>query len=166
MGAMTKEALLQYKDKLEQGILEYMRMPPSDRSASGVRGMLECWTMVDAAEQSMCGGSASEMTKADAEAWVSHMANEDGSTGQHWLIEQTSAVAESMGITWEHLTPWCWWAAMNMMYSDYCEVAMRYGIATPEFFADMAKAFLFDKDGPGPREKLAAYYHGIVKAGE
>lgn len=166
MGAMTKEALRQYKEKLEQGILEYMRMPPGERSASGVRGMLECWSMVDAAEQSMCGGSASEMTKADAEAWVSHMANEDGSTGQHWLIEQTSAVAESMGITWEHLTPWCWWAAMNMMYSDYCEVAMRYGIATPEFFADMAKAFLFDKDGPGPREKLAAYYHGIVKAGE
>ena len=83
MGAMTKEALHQYKEKLEQGILEYMRMPPGERSASGVRGMLECWTMVDAAEQSMCDGSASEMTKADAEAWVSHMANEDGSTGQH-----------------------------------------------------------------------------------
>lgn len=27
----------------------------------------------------------------------------------------------------------------------------------------MAKAFLFDKDGPGPEEKLSAYYHGIVR---
>ena len=35
-----------------------------------------------------------------------------------------------------------------------------------EFFAELAQAFLFDKDGPGPKEKLAAYYHGIVKAGE
>ena len=42
MGVMTKESLLQYKNKLERGIAEYMRMPPGDRSASGVRGMLEC----------------------------------------------------------------------------------------------------------------------------
>ena len=166
MGAMTKEALHQYKEKLEQGILEYMRMPPGERSASGVRGMLECWSMVDAAEQSMCGGSASEMTKADAEAWVSHMANEDGTTGPHWPMEQTTALAESMGLSWEKISPWCWWVAMNMMYSDYGSVAIHYGVSTAEFFAELAQAFLFDKDGPDPREKLAAYYHGIVKAGE
>lgn len=165
MGAMTKEALHQYKEKLEQGILEYMRMPIGERSSSGVRGMLECWSMIDVAEQSMCSGSG-EMTKADAEAWVRHMANEDGTSGPHWDINQTSAVAESMGITWDHFTTWCWWAAMNMMYSDYCEVAMRYGVSTPDFFAELAKAFLFDKDGPGPKEKLAAYYNGIVKAGK
>lgn len=164
MGVLTKEALAQYKDKLEQGILEYMRMPPGDRSASGVRGMLECWSMVDAAQQSI--GGSGDMTKADAEAWVSHMASEDGTTGAHWPMEQTSAVAESMGISWDRLTPWCWWAAMNMMYSDYIGVAMRYGVSTAEFFAELAQAFLFDKDGPGPKEKLSAYYFGIVKAGE
>lgn len=165
MGAMTKEALHQYKEKLEQGILEYMRMPPGERSASGVRGMLECWSMVDAAEQSMCGGSESEMmTKAEAEAWVSQMENADGSTGQHWPMEQTSAVAESLGVSWEDVPPWCWWAAMNMVYSDYGDVAVRYGVSTAEFFADMAKAFLFDKDGPGPKEKLSAYYHGMARA--
>ena len=27
-------------------------------------------------------------------------------------------------------------------------------------------AVLFDKDGPGPKEKLSAYYFGIVKAGK
>ena len=27
----------------------------------------------------------------------------------------------------------------------------------------MAKAFLFDKDGPGPEEKLSVYYHGIAE---
>lgn len=37
---------------------------------------------------------------------------------------------------------------------------------TAEFFAELAQAFLFDKDGPGPKEKLSAYYHGIVKPGE
>ncbi len=165
MGAMTKEALLQYKDKLEQGILEYMRMPPGDRSASGVRGMLECWTMVDAAAKSI-GGSHGNFDRADAEAWADHMENEDGTTGPHWPMEQTTALAESMGLSWDHITPWCWWIAMNMMYSDYGSVAIHYGVSTAEFFAELAQAFLFDKDGPGPKAKLAAYYHGIVKAGE
>lgn len=165
MGAMTYEALAAYKDKLEAGIAEYMRMPAGDRSAAGIRGMLECWSMVDAAQHTMCGGS-SEMTKSDAEAWVAHMANEDGSTGAHWTMEQTNAVAESMGISWDRVKPWAWWATINMMYSDYGEVAMHYGVSTPEFFAELAQAFLFDKDGPGPEAKLAAYYHGIVKAGK
>lgn len=166
MGAITKESLRQYKEKLEQGILEYMKMPTGERSTSGVRGMLECWSMVDAAERSLCGGSAEKLTKADAESWVAGMVNADGSTGEHWPIDQTTAAAESIGLTWDALTPWCWWAAMNMIYSDYGEIAMRYGVSTPEFFADMAKAFLFDKDGPGPKAKLALYYHDIAKSRE
>ena len=44
--------------------------------------------------------------------------------------------------------------------------AIHYGVSTAEFFAELAQAFLFDKDGPGPKEKLAAYYHGIVNAGK
>lgn len=38
-----------------------------------------------------------------------------------------------------------------------------YGVNNAEFFADMARAFLFDKDAEGPGEKLAAYYHSVVK---
>lgn len=165
MGVMTKESLLQYKDKLEQGIAEYMRMPPGDRSASGVRGMLECWTMVDTVAKSLCG-SRGEFTREDAETWAAHMVNEDGTTGPHWPMEQTTALAESMGLSWDKISPWCWWVTMNMMYSDYGSVAIHYGVSTAEFFAELAQAFLFDKDGPDPKEKLAAYYHGIVKAGE
>lgn len=163
MGAMTKEALLQYKDKLEQGILEYMRMPPSDRSASGVRGMLECWTMVDAAAKSI-GSSHGDFDRADAETWAAHMVNEDGTTGPHWGVDQTTAIAESMGMTWEKVSRPCWWITMNMMYSDYSSVAEKYGVSIAEFYADMARAFLMDKDGPGAKKKLGAYYHGIVEA--
>lgn len=35
---------------------------------------------------------------------------------------------------------------MNMMYSDYCQVAKRQSVDTPGFYADMAKAFLEDTD--------------------
>lgn len=36
-------------------------------------------------------------------------------------------------------------------------------VATPEFFAELARAFLLDEDGPGPKPKMSAYYCGIVK---
>nr|DAP96415.1 MAG TPA: hypothetical protein [Caudoviricetes sp.] len=163
MGVMTREALSQYKEKLEKGILEYMGMPAGERFVSGIRGMLECWSMVDAAERSMCSGNPSDFNQSDAEAWVAHMVNEDGSTGGHWTMEQTSAVAESLGISWDKITPWCWWVTMNMMYSDYSGVAEKYGVSIAEFYADMACAFLMDKDAPGAKEKLGAYYHGIAE---
>ena len=51
---------------------------------------------------------------------------------------------------------------MNMMFSDYYNTAMKFGVATPEFFGELAKEFLFDKDGPDPKEKLSAYYYSIV----
>jgi hypothetical protein len=50
-----------------------------------------------------------------------------------------------------------------MMYSDYYGVASHFGVATPEFFAELARAFLLDEDGPGPKPKMSAYYCGIVK---
>lgn len=165
MGYLTKEIIAAYKDKLERGIAEYMGMPAGERSAAGVRGMLECWSVVDAAEQALCGGSG-DFTRADAEAWCAKMVNKDGTTGPHWTMDQTTAVAESVGVVFDQLAPWCWWAAMCMMYSDYCGVASRYGVGTAEFYADMAKAFLFDRDAGGPRAKMAAYYHGIAEHGK
>ena len=52
---------------------------------------------------------------------------------------------------------------MNMMYSDYYDVAQKFGVNVTEFYAELARAFLMDKDGPGPEEKLCAYYRCIVK---
>ena len=37
------------------------------------------------------------------------------------------------------------------------------GVNNAEFFADMARAFLCDRDEEVPGEKLAAYYHSVVK---
>ena len=100
-----------------------------------------------------------EFTREDAEKWVSHMENEDGTTGAHWTMEQTDAVANITGV---HVKSCVWWAAMNMMYSDYYGVAAKYGLDRPEFYADLAKAFLMDKDAGGAEAKMAGYYHGIV----
>lgn len=155
------EQIKAYIPKLEHSIKEYMRNPATPNAAQGIMAMVECLNMLKGAEKAICTGRPLE--QADAEAWVAHMVNEDGSTGGHWTMEQTSAVAESLGISWDKITPWCWWVTMCMMYSDYSGVAEKYGVSIAEFYADMACAFLMDKDAPGAKEKLAAYYHGIVE---
>lgn len=83
------------------------------------------------------------LSKADAESWVSRMKNSDGTVGAHWTFEQTQDVAKQRNITCD---PNDFWAVMNMMYSDYCQVAKRQSVDTPGFYADMAKAFLEDTD--------------------
>lgn len=104
-----------------------------------------------------------EFTEDDAKAWTARMKNADGSTGPHWTMEQTTAVAESMGIQALVVPRWAWGVTMNMMYSDYYPVAVEFGLNRPEFYAALAKAFLLDKDGPGPEQKLMAYYEHIAK---
>lgn len=103
---------------------------------------------------------AADFTEADARRWTEHMENDDGSKGPNWTLEQATAVANSIGV---HVDPWIWFAALNMEYSDGFDVAQKYGLDRPEYYADLAKAFLFDKDGGGPEAKIAGYYHGIVE---
>ena len=91
----------------------------------------------------------------------SQITNADA-TGPHWTMEQTSAVAESQGIQETDIPRWAWGVALNMMYSDYLPVAEEYGLNRPDFYAALAKAFLLDKDGPGPAEKLCAYFTHVV----
>ena len=100
-----------------------------------------------------------EFTEDDAKEWTARMENTDGTTGPHWPMEQTTAVMVSKGY---HYDPAVWYAAMNMVYSDYFSVAKKHGVNTVEFYADMAEAFLDDKDAGSPEEKISAYYHYIA----
>ena len=104
-----------------------------------------------------------KFTEDDAKEWTARMENTDGSTGPHWTMEQTTAIADSMGIPEHEIPHWAWGVTMNMMYSDYYHVAVEFGLNRPEFYAALAKAFLLDKDGPGPERKLMEYYEHIVK---
>ena len=134
-----------------------MAEPVSSRSVGS------CTMLMDAlckADKITMESEASTFTEDDARRWAKHMENDDGSMGAHWTLEQTTAVANSIGV---HIDPWVWFAALNMEYSDNFEVAQKYGLDRPEYYADLAKAFLFDKDGGGPEAKIAGYYHGIVE---
>lgn len=115
---------------------------------------------MDGGEHYSEAGEKMGFTEADARRWTERMENDDGSKGPHWTLEQATAVANSIGV---HVDPWIWFAALNMEYSDGFDVAQKYGLDRPEYYADLAKAFLFDKDGGGPETKIAGYYHGVVE---
>ena len=144
----------EYIEKLRERLHELMERPVTLGNVEEVRLYAKT---IRALEKLECGET---FTKEDALYWVEHMENSDGTTGAQWTMDETSAMAKSMGV---YLPACIWFAAVNMMRSDYCMVARKHGVDKPEFYADMAQAFLFDKDAGEPEEKIAAYYHCVAR---
>lgn len=104
------------------------------------------------------GSEDEELDRETAEHWTRQMKNEDGTTGPHWNLEQTKKVMEQHKIDCD---PYEFYAAINMMYSDYCKVAKEFNVDSAAYYAKLAKAFLEDKDaGKG---KLKRYYECVVE---
>lgn len=87
---------------------------------------------------------------------LSKMVNEDGTTGGHWTVEQTTQVAKSNGISFTKFNENDWNYVMNMMYSDY------YGAVPNEVssYVKLAIKFLDDKDA---KEGKAYCYYMAMK---
>lgn len=102
--------------------------------------------------------SGGPLTKEKAEEWTRKMENEDGTTGPHWTMDQIKQVMAQRNIDCDPLE---FYVAINMMYSDYCKVAKKLNVNSVDFYADMAKAFLDDKDAG--EHKLEKYFEYIVK---
>ena len=98
------------------------------------------------------------MTAQIAEEWASKMQNEDGTTGPHWSMDQVKTVMQQRGIDFDLPE---FYAALNMIYSDYVNVAKKLGISNIDFYVGMAQAFLDDKDAG--KDKLLRYYRNVVK---
>lgn len=94
---------------------------------------------------------------------VEGMENEDGTKGPHWTVEETTSVANKLGINLktEKHNKWDWYVAMNMIYSDfYKAVVAMTGSANTKYFAELAKAWLCDKDVS--EGKMWHYYVNIM----
>lgn len=98
------------------------------------------------------------LTMQEAEEWVGHMENVDGSTGAYWPMSQTEQIRAQHEIS---CGPVEFWVAINMMYSDYCGAAKKNSVNTVAFYASMAEAFLNDPDAKP--DKLARYYRCIAE---
>lgn len=98
-------------------------------------------------------------TKDMADMWMKGMTNEDGSKGPHWTIEQTKQLQAQKHVDCDPIE---FWAAMNMIYSDYFKAAKKFGVGNNiDFYVDMAKAFLDDKDAR--EDKIGRYFAYIVQ---
>lgn len=106
-----------------------------------------------------------KMTKDDMEDWKETLMNADGSKGEHFKKDHIEQVAKQMGINMEHMGGADVFAmTVNMMYADYCGVAKKFGVDRPEYYIELAKAFLEDKDFKGKgEEKLWLYYKCIAE---
>lgn len=155
-----------YMDELYARLEELAEKPLTlgrIEEADAVAGLLCRLHKLDGMDRDHFRESAKMMnfTREDAETWAAKMQNADGTSGPHWTMEQTSAVADASGAG-NDIPHWVFGVTMNMMYSDYYDVARKFGVNVPEFYAELARAFLMDKDGPGPEEKLCAYYRCIA----
>lgn len=99
-----------------------------------------------------------KLDRKEAEQWVMNMENADGTKGGHWTYDQTQLLMKQRNIDCD---PVEFYAAMNMLWSDYKKVVEKYGISGAEFWAELTKAFLTDKDAV--ENKLAIYHACIVK---
>lgn len=111
----------------------------------------------------MDGNESEPFTREDAEEWTRSMKNSDSAhpTGAKWSPDEIKPLAQKLGIRTDGEQFWEFFAMMNAMYSDYAEVAKKYGITSPEFYACMAKAWMKDKDANEGKTKL--YYRYIVR---
>lgn len=148
--------LQSYRQKLHDALHEMEHCPVNMNTVAQATALAELCCKLREIDGH---GTSKEFSATDAKRWTAKMENEDGTIGPHWTMSQTDAVANVAGVHVDKLT---FWACLNMMYSDYYGVAAKYGLDRPEFYADLAKAFLMDKDAGGPEEKMAGYYHGIV----
>lgn len=107
--------------------------------------------------------SHQKMTRETAEEWVESMESDDPAKphGGKWTMEQVKPIAQKYGVPTEGERFWEFWAVMNAMYSDYYVVAKKYNALNPDFFADMAMAFINDKDAV--KNKSMIYYDCIVE---
>lgn len=98
------------------------------------------------------------LTADKAEHWVREMRNTTGAPGQHWTMDQTKQIMARHGYQCD---PVEFYAAINMMWSDYAKAAQKLGCDKEDFYATMAEAFLNDEDARP--DKLARYYEYIVE---
>ena len=84
---------------------------------------------------------------------LKHMQNEDGSTGGHWSLSQTTSLANANKVDFANFNEYDFNYVMNMMYSDYYGHLNSNDSST---YIKLAKAFLYDKDAP--EGKAFRYY--------
>lgn len=109
-------------------------------------------------DQGRVSEEGEKLTEERVKKWVESMKDDSGRNGPRFTMEQAELQRSNHCMQCDKLE---FYAAINMMYSDYCEVARRMNVDKTEFYALMAKAFLLDKDAA--EGKLAKYMKYVAE---
>ena len=97
--------------------------------------------------------------------WVRHMDVTDGSErqdGEKWNVNQTTELAQRMGVTWDKMSKWEWYACVNAWYSDCYKTGKMFEIETePEFYASLVMDY-FCNDTDAHSKTPFTYYFTFV----
>lgn len=108
-----------------------------------------------------------KLSKQEMKDWEKELENTDGSKGAHFDKEQIDQTAMQIGIDPKEFGEGVLCLMTNVMYSDYCGVAKKFGVDRIEYYIELAKAFLKDKDFDGDgAEKAYLYYTFIADNGD
>ena len=140
-------------EKIEHEIMQTMEEPMSLHSVEKLNSLYK-------AKRNLIGYEAhiGRLSREEAQEWVQHMEHEDGTKGQHWSYEQTTQVLKNKGYDINCAE---WYAIMNSMHADYCEVAKMFGVDNIDFYSAMAKAWLCDDDAV--EDKARQYWEHVAK---
>lgn len=153
------------KDWLTLKIVECLSVPMDEDVAKKLSSYNNAynaicqWEEDEANDIKSVSNDSSSFSLDTAQAWTKKMKNEDGTQGPHWTLEQAKQIMAQRKIG---LDPVQFWVTLNMIYSDFSPVAKKHGLGgSLEFYTDMAKAFLTDKDAKP--DKISRYYEYIVQ---
>ena len=96
------------------------------------------------------------LTEQQATAWVKSMKHSDGSTGELITMEQAKDWLMKKGYTGISVTDF--YAMINAMKSDYSGVAKMFNIMNDDFYGELARAFIMDKDAKPYKTSLYRDY--------
>lgn len=99
---------------------------------------------------------ARPLSEQQATMWVKSMKHSDGSTGELITMEQAKEWLAKKGYTGMSLPDF--YAMINAMKSDYSGVAKMFNIMSDDFYGELARAFIQDKDAKPYKTSLYKEY--------
>lgn len=144
----------------KMALLEAMKGAKYDRynhtGAGGGNGINNATTAKATALMGATANKPMPLTEQQATSWVKSMKHSDGSTGELITMEQAKEWLAKKGYSGIHLTDF--YAMINAMKSDYSGVAKMFNILNDDFYGELAKAFIMDKDAKPYKTSLYREY--------
>lgn len=130
-----------------------------DRRPTAIKASGTVWMDSPEAEED----DPATIDRETAMRWVDSMEGTDPNHphGGKWSPEALKPLAQKEGFPPDGPEFWAFYAVANAMYSDYAATAKRYGIHSPDFYADMAADFIRDADAAP--DKVQKYLRYIVR---